>query len=173
MWPRIFLFFHSWRMANVSPKKHHLNRCTVLCVLDKYLLFLGGGFATGSCTPQASFFHIDKEEFFDSTEIKRFNVNLESMPLMFFNHQSPSALLVDGRVLVGRSAFEVFTPSCLSPWLPKEGQWNRVDFDLRPFRDSTALVNLSGTIYGLGEFLHICCPHYLSLHHRECGLPYR
>ncbi len=87
-------------MANVSPRKHHLNRCTVLCVLDKYLLFLGGGCATGSCTPQASFLHLDKEEFFDSTEIKRFNVNLESMPLMCISRESPSAIFVDGRVLV-------------------------------------------------------------------------
>ncbi len=109
----------------------------------------------------------------NSTEIKRFNVNLESMPLMFFNHQSPSALLVVGRVLVGRSVFEVFTSSCMSPWSPKEGQWTRVDFDWRPFRDGAALVKLSGTIYALGEFSHICCPHYLSSHHRKCGLPYR
>ncbi len=144
--------FHSWRMANVSPKKHHLNRCTVLCVLDKYLLFLGGGFATGSCTPQASFLHLDKEEFFESTEIKRFNVNLESMPLMCISRESPSAIFVDGRVLVGRSVFEVFTPSCMAPWSPKEGQWTRVEFYLRPFRNGTALVNLSGTIYALGEF---------------------
>ncbi len=86
---------------------------------------------------------------------------------------SPSALLVDGRVLVGRSVFDVFTPSCFSPWSPKEGQWTLVDFDWRTFRDGAALVNLSGTIYALGEVLLICCPHYLSLHHRECGLSYR
>ncbi len=145
-------------MANVSPKKQHLNRCTLLCVLDKYLLFLGGGFVTGSCTPQASFLELDKEELFNSTEIKHYKVNLASMPLMFFDHQSPSVPLVDGRILVGRSVFEVFTPSCMSPLSPKEGQWTRVDFDWRPFRDGAALVNLSGTIYDLGEFWHICSP---------------
>ncbi len=86
-------------MANVSPKKHHLNRCTVLCVLDKYLLLLGGGFATWGCTPQTSFLDLDKEEFFNSTEIKHYKVKLERMPLMRLDHQSPGATFVDGRIL--------------------------------------------------------------------------
>ncbi len=139
-------------MANVSPKKHHLNRCTVLCVLDKYLLLLGGGFSTLGCTPQASFLDLDKEEFFNSTAIKRFNVNLESMPLMSVDHESPGAIFVDGRILACGSGFEVFTPSCMSPWSPKDGQWSRIYFDRQPVRKGTALLNLSGVIYGLGEF---------------------
>ncbi len=59
---------------------------------------------------------------------------------MRLDHQSPVAIFVNGRILASGSVFEVFTP-------PQEGQWTRADFDERPFRDGTALVNLSKTIY--------------------------
>ncbi len=151
--------FRRWRVANVSPKKNHLNLCTVLNVLDKYLLLLGGDFATWGCTPQASFLDIDKEEFFNSTEIKRYNVNLERMPLMCHENRSPGATFIDGRILAYHLMFEIFTPSCMSPWSPKEGQWTRVAFAhqftmafLRSNCEGAGLVNLSETIYALGEF---------------------
>ncbi len=112
----------------------------MLHVLDKYKLFLGGGLGTCGCTPQANFHDFDKEDFFNSTEIERDNVQLQRLTLMRLDHQSPVAIFVNGRILASGSVFEVFSP-------PQEGQWNRVDFDGRPFRDGTGLVNLSGTIY--------------------------
>ncbi len=119
--------------------------------MDKFLLFLGGGFQTWGCTPQASFIDVAKEEFFTSKELKRFTVNLEGMPKMLSDHQSPSAIFVDGRIVVNASPeFEVFTPACMSPWSPKEGQWTRVKFNCEPLRDGLHLCVVSGAIYGIG-----------------------
>ncbi len=76
-------------------------------------------------------------------------------------HQSLGAVFIDGRILVCDTVFEVFTPSCKVPWSPKEGQWTRVNFDWKPFRDGTVLINLSGTIYSLIELFYIMS-HYRS-----------
>ncbi len=80
----------------------------MLCVLGKYLLFLGGAFAAWSCTPQANFADLDKEDLFNSTEIKQYELHFQSMPLMCQENQSPGGAFVDGRILVCHSIFGSF-----------------------------------------------------------------
>ncbi len=84
---------------------------------------------------------LDKEGLFNSTEIKRYGVHLQSMPLMCLVNRSPGAVFVE--------VFEVFTPSCMSPWSPKEGHWTHVDFAthfvmtfLKSKHDGVGLINL-------------------------------
>ncbi len=130
-------------MAKVSPKRHHLNRTKVLNILDRFLVFLGGGFQTYECTQHASFVDLDKEgDFFSSG-----STNLERMPLLLNMHQYPASTFINGRILVSGDKFECFTPTCMSPWSPREGQWSFVEFNDDPDRSYGYPMCLNGILH--------------------------
>ncbi len=136
-------------MAKVKPERHHLNKTKVLNIRDKFLIFLGGGLQTHEATQHASFVDVEEKGAFFSSGF----VILERMPLLLQFHEYPAAAFINGRILVNGDKFECFTPTCMSPWSPKQGQWSFVEFNNDPDRNYGSPMCLNGTFYFTGNLI--------------------
>ncbi len=141
--------FYSWEVAKVKPELHHLNQTEILNIRDKFLIFLGGGLQTYAVTKHASFVDVEEKGAFFSSGL----VILERMPMLLQFYQSPSATFINGRILVNGDKFQCFTPTCMSPWSPKQGQWSFVEFNDDPDRSYGYPMCRNGILHFTGKLI--------------------
>ncbi len=139
----------------VGPLPHHLNKAKILNVLDKFLLFLGGGQQMWQCTANASFINLENEgglfSALPSSPPKGSSITLQKMPPLLQYHQHPGAVFMNGRILVTQNKFEMFTPKQFSPWSPKEGQWSFIKFNWGDGRHGLNTFCIDRGLYAVGE----------------------